>query len=442
MSDFEFAVLAFGDLETLTGFSVLMMLVTYFLTRRNVGGFLWDPFHFYYTFTFGTAYGVVLFLLWHGKLTVLSLYVVLGLGITFLIAFSIASNRSYLAFNKIFYSLLPPQEDEVNVINLAKKIYIIMAVAFVAYAGFGFLAESRFEAAKGLGPISRYMDVLWLLIIAFFSLRIARARESGKRNWILSLVPLLAFILFGSLLNGAKVGVLLGIQAGLYAVAVSNIRIHMSRFKIIIGLIFITIVSFTFATTVLKYNLVAADADLTVRGQHLEKIGIVPERFINRVIANGDVYYLALPNELIDRIEIDSIFVRFLAPVVSSTLMSYLLSYTVSDYDVGRLIWLYWYPGDTVSRGPTNHFDLTAYVYFGPVVGVFFVIGLGIFLGQVNRLRMLGSSTSDFGCAVLSTIWCQSLLVLLHPAIGFARILDVLLVCLVLKACIKKQTYS
>lgn len=54
--------------------------------------------------------------------------------------------------------------------------------------------------------------------------------------------------------------------------------------------------------------------------------------------------------------------------------MSRLFGQDFSNGDIGRQIWLYWYPDDDIMRGPTAHFDIAGLVYFGYIGGVIFLL--------------------------------------------------------------------
>jgi len=91
-----------------------------------------------------------------------------------------------------------------------------------------------------------------------------------------------------------------------------------------------------------------------------------------RIIGSGDTSYLILPNGVIEYIQTDNALTRFIAPIIGSGNLSNLLGYPVTDYTVGRQALLYFDPTNSIAGGPTSHFDLFGYVYFGVIGGFIF----------------------------------------------------------------------
>ena len=188
-----------------------------------------------------------------------------------------------------------------------------------------------------------------------------------------------------------------------------------------------------FVFFVLRYNISATGGDPFAESEVILGIPFMVERFIGRIVWNGDMYFLSLPNEIYKNIQIDNAFIRFATAIFGSQIIGPLFGYDVSQFEVGRLIWSYWAPDDEVMRGPTNHIDLTAYFYFGSVFGMFFVMLLALFLSQLNRLIFMSNQSDAYRAIIISVIWCKSLGVLMHPAAGFAWFLDVIAVLLFCK---------
>ncbi len=88
MSDIEFFDLAFGDLSFLLGCMTLVMAIFYLsIRKKTIAGYL-DPFHFYWTFTMGSAYGIVFFMYLAGKIETYLLLVLVSYCFAFICVFS------------------------------------------------------------------------------------------------------------------------------------------------------------------------------------------------------------------------------------------------------------------------------------------------------------------------------------------------------------------
>ena len=136
---------------------------------------------------------------------------------------------------------------------------------------------------------------------------------------------------------------------------------------------------------------------------------------------------MSLPNNVIEEIETDSIFIRVVSQIIGSSVMSKILGYDVTNYSVGRQILLYYDSKTEVAGGPTSHFDLFSYVYFG-YFGVLFVVFLAYILGTFQRLLKFANNKSIFYIALVSTLWIRAMAVILEPVMGLAYILDILII--------------
>lgn len=138
-----------------------------------------------------------------------------------------------------------------------------------------------------------------------------------------------------------------------------------------------------FAVWVLGKNLEQSGIDSESSGAYMSDTPVLYERLALRILANGDKYYLSLPNGVIERLKTDSALIQFLSPLVSVTKMSELVGHPVNDYTVGRQS-LYWYPDYNTAGGPTSHFDLFSYKYLGLLPGILFVALIGFLLGRLS----------------------------------------------------------
>jgi hypothetical protein len=80
---------------------------------------------------------------------------------------------------------------------------------------------------------------------------------------------------------------------------------------------------------------------------------------------------------------------------------------------------------------------LTAYVYFGPILGILFVIALAFIMACVNNIRLSISGTNPVQTALYVTLWMGALQILLHPAIGISNIILISILFFILNSVFK-----
>lgn len=429
MSDVSFFEFAFGHMPLMLVCIFITCLLTYLgVRRRAVLGYM-DPLHFYWTFTFGTAYGVVLALYVGGYIEFFYFAVVMIYAGVFLLSFRMGFYlRSGL--HSLVGALLIPRGKGRFEFYLVFWAYIFLALFLMWKTGFGVNAESnRFEQNRGVGAFVRVADGFRLFILSYLGLICFerwKARKLGLLTWgVISLY--FGLLVLSSLLNGAKFAILEGIYASLFALLVQGYRLRLGVGKVVA----IFAVVLFFAVWVLSRNLEQAGVDDTSSGVYMQDTPILYERLALRVLANADKYYLSLPNGVIETLKTDSALTQLMAPLVSVTKMSEWVGHPVNDYTVGRQALLYWYPDYDVAGGPTSHFDLFAYKYFGLVPGLMFAAFLGLFLSAISSLSRFDGG--PFYAAICATLWLRSIPVLLEPATGLAYVLDVFILFFIVK---------
>ncbi|WP_156351981.1 hypothetical protein [Pseudomonas sp. NBRC 111130] len=429
MSDVSFFEFAFSHVLLMLGCMLLTSLLAYLaVRRRTVLGYM-DPLHFYWTFTFGTAYGVVLALYVGGYVDSFYFAVVMAYAGVFLLSFRMGFYLRSGLHSVVGVFLVPRGKGrfEFYFVLLA---YSLLALFLMWKTGFGVNAESnRFEQNRGVGAFVRVADGFRLFILSYLALMCFerwRAHKRGLITW--GLVSFyLGLLVLSSLLNGAKFAILEGIYASLFALAVQGYRLRLG-----IGKVFaIFSVVLFFAIWVLSRNLEQAGVDDASTGVYMQETPILYERLALRVLANADKYYLSLPNGVIEDLKTDSALIQLLAPLVSITKMSELVGHPVNDYTVGRQALLYWYPDYDVAGGPTSHFDLFSYKYFGLAPGLLFAAFIGFFLSAIASLSRFDGG--PFYAAICATLWLRSIPVLLEPATGLAYVLDIFTLFFIVK---------
>lgn len=429
MSDTDFFELAFGNLGLLLSCMVLVMALFYFCIRgKAIAGYL-DPIHFYWTFTMGSAYGIVLFMYVSGKVEIYLLLILLSYCSTFMLVYSICHGRT-LWFPKMVRLFLVPEGKGRSEFIVVFSLYSLLALFLIVNVGFGSSAETnRFEQNRGFGAFVRVADGFRLFIIAYLALWIVRRFRSKNVNFVTVLMTAGLFldILLSSFLNGAKFAILESIYAVVLVLFFAQFKVRLSVAKLLV----LGTAVLLFAGYILTRNLENSGVDATERGVYMPDSSVLVERLVLRVFANADKYYFSLPNNVIERLETDSFFLQMLSPLVGVTTLSKAVGHQVNDYTVGRQTLLYWYPSFDVAGGPTSHYDLFAYKYLGYFGGLLFVIMLSFFLCSISTMSRVPGS--DFYYALAATLWLRALPMLLEPAVGLSYVLDIFILFFVVK---------
>lgn len=384
---------------------------------------------FFYTFTFGTKYAIVCSLFFNDYISYRLFFIIFLFGALFyfsLILFSNINNN----FLSVFITLMTPKKNQNILFKIILIFFMLICGCIISTIGFGiFATTNRFDAARGYGFLIRILDVTGFFVMSYLSilsyLRFKKLNKNDIKQWFIY-VFLFVVVLIYCFLNGAKASLILSVY-----VIVLSVKIFNQSFKIkFTKVIFLFLLSILFALFSLQINLKNNGYDLSSQGEYLQGVPILIEKFLHRILSNGNQSYMSLPYDVIDNIEKDSFLVRFISPFLGATYMSKILNYNVGDFSVGRQIMLYHAKYLDIAGGPTSHFDLFSYVYFG-YFGVFFVIFLGFLLGSINNLLRKEIRSQDnksiFKCSLLSTLWVKSNAIILEPTIGIAYIVDVVI---------------
>jgi hypothetical protein len=429
MTDLDFFVYAIENWFFLGLWTVFFLFLLYFIMQKITLGGIFDPIHLAYTFTFGTKYAIVCSLYFDEYISDYLFLIVMLFGVSFYLTLIYFSNKKQIYFNRLF-SLLIPKSNSRFELKIIFIIYFLVAFYIVFNIGFGFFAETnRFDNNKGYGAFVRITDVLGTFIIAYLSIVYYERYKILKRNDLkqyLHYLFLFLFIIIFSILNGAKSALIFALITIILAIMASGNKFKIGFMQVIILLSLSTF----FSIVGLIINLDNNNMESTGSGEHMQGVPIVAEKFIHRILANGNQSYMSLPNDVIDKIETDNIFIRLLTPIIGTAQMSNIVGYKANDLSVGRQIILYYSKLD-YEGGPTSHFDLFAYAYFG-LGGIFFVVFLGYILGSINKLLWLSHQKSIFYVALIVTLWTRSMAIILEPTIGLAYIFDVIIIFLLL----------
>lgn len=432
MSSGEFFVVFFNNLPLFLTWMFACCLALYLSVRKVAPAAYLDPLHFYFTFTFGTSYGIIIGLYALGLISDFLFYTVFGYAVLFIVSFRALIVRSPIRLFKAVNVLLIPKGSGIVEFYVLLCVYILLLVFLVLQIGLGITAETnRFEQNRGYGAFVRVADGVRVFVIAYLTLLVCKQwltyRRLGIKYYALIFFILLIAVL-SSAVNGAKFAMLEALYSSFVAIAIFH---RKAKFRLIYaGGVFA--IALVFALFVLSINLEKAGFDKDSQPTYMDGGSVLVERLMLRVLGNADKYFLTLPNDVIDKLETDALWVRFLSPVVGSTMLSKRLGYTVNNFNVGRQALLYYFPDHEISGGPTSHFDLFAYKYFGVYFGWVWVLFSGFVFACIVSLSRLGTGNLYF-TAIVTTLWLRGLPMLLEPSVGFAYILDVVIIFSLLK---------
>lgn len=410
---------------------LLISIILFFSIRKETIAGILDPFHFYWTFTFGTAYGVVISLYILGEIQTYLFLMVMSYGFFFIASFHIIKKFKPNKQRSILFYLFNSKKINARLYFLvALLVFVLINSILLDNKGLGFFSETnRFEENRGYGFLVRINDTIRLFIISYLTIRISiKTNHKTTPSTIILILPLIFIVIFSSIMNGSKFALLESIYASLVAIIAYGIKLNINLRKVI----FYSLVAFSFSYLALMVNLEKNNYDTSEKGSYITSIPITLERLWFRILGNGDKYYLGLPNNVVEYIDTDNAAIRFLSPLIGSSRLSNIIGYNVNDYNVGRQLLLYRDPNREIAGGPTSHFDLFSYIYFGYILGFLWIFFSAFLL--VNIIKLVTNSYNDILLSSMAaTLYLRSLPILLEPPIGIAYIIDVMIIFMLIK---------
>ncbi|WP_439411847.1 hypothetical protein [Enterobacter ludwigii] len=422
MRDYIFFDFLFNNYIEYIIYAFIIAISLFFLSNWKVKNIM-DPFHFYYAFTYGTGYAIILILFVHGYVDLYLFSYLLLSGTLFFLTFCFSSttrakyNRSI--FNRFSISIM---EQEKFLLKFLSILYLSLFVFYLSQVSLTMFFTSRFEANRGLGIIVRLMDALRVVLAGWYFYYYLRGRK--KRFFIVALL----ISAVGALISGAKFAFL----EQIYVLCVVGYITTRKTFKFNLRSIFLIVV---IALCFLLFSLYFISKLSVMIGytssQYIPGAPVALELLLLRILANGDAYYLSLTEHVIDAVIVEHPWLQLLSNTFGNSVMAKLFNIDFSNLDVGRQIWLYWYPNDPVMRGPTNHFDLAGYAYFGYAGGLLFSAVIGYVIGIVNSWKLYCDNSSAVVVAFVAALYCRSLPLILNPSVGIAYMVDIYIILFV-----------
>jgi hypothetical protein len=230
----------------------------------------------------------------------------------------------------------------------------------------------------------------------------------------------LSFVVLSSLINGSKSSFLESAYAAAVAIIVSRRAGAIPWKKLVKPLSAVLIIAIAYAVSQQYFNSQASGSPGNSPTDALYTRGpLLLDEFGMRIVNNGDIYFYVLPAPVFENIVIDHPFALLFGDVLGGKLMGALSGIDLTkSVDIGHQAMGYWYGDYNADVGPTDHFDLEAYKFFGPIGGTIFVLCLSCMMACVNKLK---KGHYDYaGCAVVAAIYIRSLIILITPHVGLA----------------------
>ncbi len=419
MRDYVFFDFLFNNYIEYVVYAFLICMALFFLSNWKVKNIM-DPFHFYYAFTYGTGYAIILILFVHGLVDIYLFSYLFLSGSLFFIAFccstsSVVSYKHSL-FNRLSISVL---QQERFLIRFLSMLYLCLFVFYLSQVSLTMFFTSRFEANRGLGIIVRLMDALRVILAGWYFYYFLRSRK--KRFFLFALL----ISAIGALISGAKFAFLEQIYVLCVVGFITNRKTFRFNFK---SIFLISLIASCFVLFSLYFISKLSVMIGYTSSQYIPGAPVAIELLLLRILANGDAYYLSLTEHVIDKVIVAHPWLQLLSNTFGNSVMAKVFNIDFSNLDVGRQIWLYWYPDDPVMRGPTNHFDLAGYAYFGYLGGLIFSLVIGYIIGKINSWKLYCDNSSAVVVAFVAALYCRSLPLILNPSVGIAYIFDIYII--------------
>lgn len=425
----EFLTTYFSNLKLFLVCGFACLILCYYSVRHlSISGVI-DPIHFYWTYTFGTSYGIILGLYILGYISSHILTIVIISAVSF-IASSFVGVK--LKINLVRYPLflINSKHDSHLIFKLAVIISIILYIIIISKVGLGIFSEvNRFQQNKGVGPLVRVVDALRLFVFTYAFIYI----KEHKKNWTKLIYFLFLFIgiLISSFSNGAKFALFEVIYAvSLGYIIYSGEKIKLSFSKIIKILSYFSIV-FLFALFAINHSLKQSGIDASPQ-YFSPETPIAIEKIFLRTLSNGDQSYLGLPNDVIDNIPQGNIVKNIASAFLGKNLFETVFGNEDNLYNVGQKILKYHFPSFDYAGGPVSHFDLYNYHYLPIGINFLAIIIIGLLLASIVYNGKLAKQNL-FMTSIISTLWMKGLVMLLEPAMGLVYLIDFFLVIFLIK---------
>lgn len=383
---------------------------------------LFHPFTYYYFFQNIVAYSVAIFFpLYFSTNPLMLTYILICIPIIIICircGYKYAPENLEHKYGSFFNDISPT-----HVFIFASIIFSFLILYFLVSGTNTIFAVSRFEAATGHGLIIRTIEAFATVAMCF------SVFVTDRYKGIFISIGVSIFAMSSILVAGSKGGAL---EALLWYVFLSKkLGKQVSQFKVlVIGSL--AIVAFI---VVLSHNLEATGLNaFNMKGVNTG-LPLIYEKAVNRIIANGDMYYFTLVPGVENHISVQYGPTQILFQILGSSLVNDLFGVDLANNEPGRLSFLYWYP-DAPMGGPTNHLDLAFYFYMGPLFGLIGVAFIAFLIGLLHGIVTKASKYS-FTTALCTVMYSKILIGFLSPSIATQRLFDSIVVITIILLTLK-----
>ncbi|MBP6467762.1 MAG: hypothetical protein KA277_07030 [Fusobacteriaceae bacterium] len=428
----DFLSIYFSNISLFLIIFLIIIPICYYSVNYFSISKLIDPIHFFWTYTFGTTYSIIIGLY---ILNQISTYLIILISISaliILISFFIGY-KANVNIIKYPIKLLTKSNDGHLIFKFSFFLLCILYIIIISKIGLTiFSEENRFQQNKGIGPLVRVADALRPFVLAYSAVYISFYFKAYKR--ILGYIILFSVAIISSLSNGAKFALL----EIIYAISTCFILYTGSKFKItfskLIKILFYFIVVLIFALSILHFSL--KNSNIVMKPQYLsEETPIVIEKIFLRTLSNGDQSYLGLPNDVIEKIPDGSLINNILSSITGKENFRRIFLNNDELSNVGQKILKYHFPSFDSAGGPVSHFDLYFYHYLPIGLNFIAIFLMGLLLISIVNNRYLARG-NIFISSIIATLWVRGLIMLLEPAMGLTYIIDFLFMMMLIKVLI------
>lgn len=389
MGNAEFLVLM-AENVWLFGVCVFTALIIYFMIFRKLWVSILDPIVLAWL---GSCMGfaVVLFLYFTDSILGVYLWSYLITQAAFIIGF--------FFFYKGRVKISLPALRIKDAAQVARHIFIgatlidVMAqLSSYALVGIPMFLDSRLDIMKdagGAGILTRVYDVcrIFSVIMAFYYLRKGNSTRLLRRYVILYLLYLATVVV----LSGSR-SALLGTFGGAFFLFAYSYRKVYPKMMMVLKKY--------------EWRFIMIGALLAVGMMALKDGGLLNGFFTIafRLVAYGDTYWYAYPNELIENIDDSSPFLS----LFSSFLGSFrIVPYSELPRSIGMDLFAQLSSADVVG-GPNARHNVFGYLYFGIAGGAVFSFLLGGMLGYIRRMFFQNKAKSILAVVFISWLYVAS----------------------------------
>lgn len=417
MSAIEFMdSLSFAHVMALALLQAAAFFMLYGVAKNRQPGFL-DPFTLTIFFS-ASAWSTVLFLYFTDRCSARLLMSFLLTNVAFFVAYLAAAPR-YSRFGGGLPVVGGPQT------TLKFKIFGLIVCSlyfsFMAYNlavfGFGIQHEARLEIytnSQGLGILKRGMDALMPAAIFVLVRHALREHHFVK---ICSYI-LLLLIFANTVLDGSKSGIVQFALVCVVSVAWFRKWGYLPR----VGQFsFVKFVIFAVVAVLVAGAVLAIQMDAY---KNFESLRVVGSILLFRLLVAGDIFILAYPNEIIDKIALayHPLVILFNDPISVFRLMK------IEVVPLGNQLYNYFLTDRLVeSGGPNSHLAIYSYYLFGDFGGPIFSGIFGLLYGAIRRGVWIAKGGRLVAGAVYVTLLSNASAILIDPSYSVIRLTNILI---------------